>query len=361
MEYVPLALESGGLLALAGHTGITGHSGVSYLTSTANAELVIHNQVDLSLDIPIAATTGTLTKSGAGVLTLAAGNSNHSTVSVNEGTLKLGGGDQTILPGRNMFVNHGATLDLNGAVQQVNILESRQSGSVPRNAMHFGGGTVINSSGAQATLVMATSSSIFAGEIVGNIALVRSHAAGSTADWNLYLPQTWTGPSLFNGGRTIFNDTASLLDTTSIEISNATLYFAGSNNSTEAGILTNRLSDTAPITMSGAMLQFRNRAALIITETMGAVTLKGGRNIIDFAEGGTGVNQTTFIMDSLSREAGSHTTLRFLGIDGTPNDDQQLFINTLNGVATTNINDGLTNHLIGGWATLEREWASYIP
>ena len=361
LEYVPLTLESGGLLALTGHTGITGHSGVSYLTSTANAELVLHNQADLTLDIPIAATTGTLTKSGAGVLTLAAGNTNHSTVSVNEGTLKLGGGDQTILPGRNMFVNLGATLDLNGAVQQVNILESRQSGSIPRNAMHFGGGTVINSSGTQATLVMATSSSIFAGAVTGNIAVVRSNAAGATADWNLYIPQTWTGPSLFNGGRTIFQDTASLLNTTSIEISNATLLFTASNNNTEAGIQTNRLSDTAPITMSGAMFQFRSRASLITTETMGAVTLKGGRNIIDFAEGGTGVNQTTITMDSLSREAGSRTTLRFLNIDGTPSDDQQLFINTLNGVATTNIGDGLTNHLIGGWATFEREWASYIP
>ncbi|MEZ5385658.1 MAG: hypothetical protein R3F13_09085 [Prosthecobacter sp.] len=208
---------------------------------------------------------------------------------------------------------------------------------------------------------MASSSSIFAGNIDGNIAVVRSHAAGSTADWNLYLPQTWTGPSLFNGGRTIFQDTASLLNTTSIEISNATLYFAASNNSTEAGSQTNRVSDTAPITMSGAMFQFRNRAALITTETIGAVTLKGGRNIFDFAEGGTGVNQTTFTMASLAREAGSHTTLRFLNIDGTPNDDQQLFISTLNGVATTNIGDGLTNHLIGGWATFEREWASYIP
>jgi len=361
LEYVPLTLESGGLIALAGNTGISGFSGVSYLTTANNAELSIHTVGDLALPVPIAATTGSLTKSGAGILTLTAGNAAHSTVMVNGGTLRLGGGDQTVLPGRNMFVNEGGTLDLNGTVQQVNILESRQSAVLARNDAHFGGGTVTNSSMDQATLAMATSSSIFAGTITGNIAVARATAAGATADWNLYVDQTYTGPTLLAGGRTILQDTAALTATPSIEISNATFLVTASNNATEAGNQTDRIYDNATITMDGAMFQFRSRAALVTTETLGALTLKGGNNIIDFAEGGTAINNSTVTLASLAREAGSRTTVRFLGIDATPSSGQRLFISNLNGVDTTNIGDGLTNHLIGGWALFEREFASYTP
>ena len=362
LNYVPLTLDSGGMIVLADHTGISGFSGVSYLTTTGNKELDIHTVGNLVLTIPIAGTTGALTKSGPGMLTLAAGNTNHSTVMVNDGTLKLGGGDQTILPGRNMYVNEGGVLDLNGTVQQVNILESRQSAVLARNDTHFGGGTVINSFDAQqATLAMATSSSIFAGSIQGNIAVVRSNAANSTADWNLYVDQSYTGPTLLNGGRTVVNDTASLSGTTSIEISNATLLVTSSNNATEASNLTNRINDAATISLRGGMLQLRSRAALITTETFGAVTLGEGNSIIDFSEGATSINQVDAILISLDRAVGSHATVRFLNIDATPNDDQRLFINTLNGVATTNIGDGLIHDIIGGWATFEREFASYIP
>ena len=363
LNYVPLALDSGGLLVLAGNTGITGFSGVSYLTTTSNRELDLHTVGNITLDIPIAGTTGALTKSGAGTLTLAAGNTNHSTVMVNDGTLKLGGGDQTILYGRNMYVNEGGTLDLNGTVQQVNFLESRYSPVLARNDSNppFGGGTVSNSSVTQATLAMATASSVFAGQITGNIAVVRSTAAGATVDWNLYTEQTYTGPTLYNGGRVILADTASLSATTSIEISNATFLITSSNNTTEPGNLTNRINDAASITLSGAMLQFRNRAALYTTETFGDVILKGGNSIFDFAEGGSGVNQSDIFFASFAREAGSHTTVRFLNIDGQLSGLQRLFFNSLNGVATTNVGDGLTNNLIGGWATFEREFASYTP
>ncbi|MCB1277100.1 autotransporter-associated beta strand repeat-containing protein [Prosthecobacter sp.] len=361
LNYVPLTLDSGGMIVLAGNTGITGFSGVSYLTTTSNRELDIHTVGDLILTIPIAGTTGALTKSGPGTLTLAAGNTNHSTVMVNDGILKLGGGDQTILPGRNMWVNEGGILDLNGTVQQVNILESRQSAVLARNDAHIGGGTVINSSGTQATLAMAGSSSIFAGSIQGDIAVVRSNAANTTNDWNLYADQTYAGPTLFNGGRVILNNGGRLSATTSIELTNATLLITASANSTEPGNLTDRINDAATISLRGSMLQLRSVPAVYTTETFGAVTLGEGNSIIDFAEGGSAVNQTDATFLSLDRAAGSHATVRFLNIDATPNDDERLFINTLNGVATTNLGDGLSNNLIGGWAIFEREFASYIP
>jgi autotransporter-associated beta strand protein len=361
LAYVPLTLDSGGLMALTGNAGITGFSGVSYLTSTSNREIDIHAVDDLTLTVPIAGTSGALTKSGLGVLTLTAGNTTHGTVMVNGGTLKLGGGDQTILPGRSVYVNEGGVLDLNGIVQQVNILESRQSAILARNDAHFGGGTVINSSGTQATLAMAGSSSIFAGSIQGNIAVVRSNAANTTNDWNLYSDQPYTGPTLYNGGRVVLNDTASLSGTTSIEISNATFLITASNNATEAGNLTDRINDAATILLRGGMLQLRGRAALITTESFGAVTLGEGSSIIDFAEAGTAVDQLDAAFLSLARATGSHATVRFLNIDATPNDDARLFITTLNGASTATLGGGLVNNIIGGWATFEREFASYIP
>ncbi|MDP2322508.1 MAG: autotransporter-associated beta strand repeat-containing protein, partial [Gammaproteobacteria bacterium] len=361
LNYVPLTLDSGGMIVLAGHTGITGFSGVSYLTTTANREIIIHALDDLTLNIPISGTTGGLTKSGPGTLTLTAGNTNHGAVMVNDGMLVLGGGDQTILPGRNMFVNEGGVLDLNGTVQQVNLLESRQSAVLARNDTHVAGGTDINSSGTQATLAMAASSSIFAGTIQGDIAVARSNAANTTNDWNLYTDQTYTGPTLYNGGRVILNNGARLSGTSSIELSNATLLINSNNGSVEAGHLTDRINDAATILVRGGMFQLRNLAALYTTETFGVVTLGEGNTLIDFAEGGTGVNQTDVTFLSLERAVGSRATVRFVNIDATPSDDQRLFITTLNGVATTNIGDGLTNDLIGGWAVFEREFASYIP
>ncbi|MEQ1858297.1 MAG: autotransporter-associated beta strand repeat-containing protein [Chthoniobacteraceae bacterium] len=361
LNYVPLTLDSGGLIVLGGNTGITGFSGVSYLTSTSNREINIHTVGDLTLTVPIAGTTGTVTKSGPGTLTLTAGNTNHGTVMVNDGILKLGGGDQTILPGRQIYVNEGGVLDLNGTVQQVILLESRQSAVLARNDAHFGGGTVINSAGTQATLAMTTASSIFAGSIQGNIAVVRSNNANTSSDWNLYVDQPYTGPTLYNGGRVILQDTASLSGTTAIELSNATFLITSNNNATEASNLTDRINDAATISLRGGMLQLRSRAALYTTETFGAVTLGEGNSIIDFAEGGSNVNQVDATFASFSRAPGSRGTVRFVNIDAQPSGLQRIFITTLNGSSTASIGGGLTNDLIGGWATFEREFASYIP
>ncbi|MCB1275555.1 autotransporter-associated beta strand repeat-containing protein [Prosthecobacter sp.] len=353
LNYVPLSLASGGLLALSGNTGIDGFSGVSYLTTVGNAELVIHAVGDLVLNVPIAGTTGALTKSGAGALTLTAGNTAHGTVYVNDGTLMLGGGNQTILPGRSLQVNNGGTLDLNGTAQHFNLLESRLTAVLAQSDLFPGdsGGIVTNSSGTQATLALATGNVTFTGSIQGNVAVVHSQAAAAFQDWNLYSEQTYSGPSLFNGGRTQLLVEGRLTNTSSIEIANATFLIATTNGNTEGQNVSDRVKDTAPITLRGGNLQLRGHAALYTTETLGAVTLGSGQNVIDAAEGGTPVDQSDFTIASLTRAANSHATLRFYNIDGTPNDDARLFITA----APT-----LTNNIIGGWAVFEREFASYI-
>ena len=353
LQYVPLTLESGGLLALGGNAGISGFSGVSYLSTTSNRELILHTAGDLALDVPIAGTTGVLVKSGAGTLTLTAGNTNHSTVYLNDGTLKLDGGNQTILPGRNLQLNEGGTLDLNGTVQNFNLLESRLTAALAQSDLYpaNSGGTVTNSAVAQATLALSTANVTFAGVVQGNVALARSSAAGTFYDWNLYSDQTYTGPTLLNGGRAQLLDAARLSGTSSIEISHATLAFSTSNGSTEPSDFTDRIN-AAPIALRGGMLQVRARASLYTTETMGAVTLSGANSVIDMAEGGTRINQADYTIASLTQAPGSHATVRFYNIDATPSDDTRLFITTA---------PALTNNLIGPWAVFEREFASYIP
>jgi autotransporter-associated beta strand protein len=136
---------------------------------------------------------------------------------------------------------------------------------------------------------------------------------------------------------------------------------SASNTSTEPVSLTDRINDAATITLNGAMFQWRSRAALYTTEQLGAVNIGYASSLIDFAAPGTSVNQADITMASLAQVAGEHGTVRFLNISGNVSALQRLFINNLNGVATTSIGAGLTNNIIGGWATYEREFATYTP
>jgi len=359
-----LTLESGGLLALAGNTGISGSGRIS---TSSNREAIIHAVGDLDISVPFAGFSGGLTKSGNGTLTLGAGNSFTGTVTVNQGILKVGGGDFSLTPNQG-FQLLGGNLDLNGTTQNFNSLFA-QTGTTAVNDSFVAnsGGNVINTSATESTLALTTANVSFFGRI-GNdtpadsdIAVARSTAAGASVDWNLYSNNTYTGATLLSGGRTQLIDGGQLTGTSSIELSNATLLVTNSNISTEPISLTNRINDAASINLRGAMFQWRTRAAFYSTETLGTVTLGAGNSIIDFAEPGSAVNQADVTFSSFAQTPGLHGTVRFINVDGSIPGLQRLFINNLNGVATTNIGDGLTNHLIGGWATFEREFASYTP
>ncbi|MFN9953690.1 MAG: hypothetical protein ACK55I_11365, partial [bacterium] len=94
------------------------------------------------------------------------------------------------------------------------------------------------------------------------------------------------------------------------------------------------------------------------------MTLVEGYNMIQSANGGTGINSATLSVTSLARAGGSAATLRFpdnsLGLIGSVG---RVLISNLNGVDTTTgtVGAGLTNNLIGPWAVVDREFASYIP
>jgi hypothetical protein len=180
----------------------------------------------------------------------------------------------------------------------------------------------------------------------------------------LYNTNTYTGATILNGGLTQLLGKATLGDTgssSSIEISQATLLITN-NNAT--GIyeqqVDNRVSDTAPITMRGGMLEYRARFGTEGTEVFGALTLKEGNSILNVAEPGTGINSSVVTFTSLTQM--NRGTLRFLNVDGAlGNNVGRVMIGNLNGQPTTTVGDGLINNLIGGWAVFEREFASYTP
>ncbi|MBL9132895.1 MAG: autotransporter-associated beta strand repeat-containing protein, partial [Verrucomicrobiaceae bacterium] len=348
-------VDSGGILAFTGNSGIT--NSAALLSTTTNRELIVHALGNLTIASNIVGSTGGLTKTGAGTLELTSGfNTYTGATYINNGVLKLSGGDQTLFQNQNLTLM-GGSLDLNGTIQNVNILRADIQ-ALGRGDLHAPiGGSVINTSGTEATLAVTTGTT-FSGTI-GNgnladsdIAVARSTAAGATSDWNLYGNNTYTGASLFNGGRVQLLDTGRLSGTTSIEISNATFLLGASNTSANLMEAVNRVNDLAPITLRGGMFQGRGYAAETYSETLGALTLAGAGNYIDIAEPGTNLNSMDYTFASLSQAVGSRATLRVFNVDGVLGTATRTFFTS----APT-----LTNNIIGGWAVFEREFASYIP
>ncbi|MEZ0276919.1 MAG: autotransporter-associated beta strand repeat-containing protein, partial [Roseimicrobium sp.] len=349
-----LTIDSGGILALAGNTGILG----GLLSTSTNREMIIHNTGDLEISSAIVSFNGGLTKTGAGILTLSSSFNNFTgQVTINEGTVKLAGGNNTIFPGQNMVLQGGA-LDLNGTVQRFNALFA-QNVSLARGDYYAENtaGTVINTSGTQALLALSTANVNFIGRI-GNdtvsdsdIAVLRGQGAGAYQDWNLNGNNTYTGATLFNGGRVQILDNGRLSGTSSIELSHATLLIGASNTSTELIDNTlDRVNNAATILIRGGMLQFRGRAGLDYSEDLGDVILAEGNAFFDIAEPGTAINSAVITLASLERQANSHATLRIVNVDGT-----------IGSLARVYITDApvLTNNIIGGWAVYERDFASY--
>ncbi|RBP47685.1 putative secreted protein with PEP-CTERM sorting signal [Roseimicrobium gellanilyticum] len=342
-----LTLDSGGILALAGNTGISG----GLLSTTSNREMIVYTVGDLNIASAITLTSGGLTKSGEGMLTLSStGNSFTGNINMLQGTLKLSGGDNTIFFNNTLQLQNG-TVDLNGTLQHFASLV--QSTTAPRNGnlLPNSGGIVTNSQVAtQATLAIRTGGS-FAGSIQGNIAVMRSTDNAAFADWNLYTANTFTGPLLLNGGRTQLLGEATFSNVSAIELSQSTLLLSNNNGTSIADVnINDRINDAAAIYMRGAMFQYRARFGEVGFEKIGDVTLGVGASAIDVAEPGTALNESTLTINSLTREAGSRATLRFFGVDGQIGSLAQIFI--------TNA-PVLDNHIIGGWAVVEREFATY--
>ncbi len=352
-----LTLTAGGVLATG---GATHQLTVPVLNNAAVQDIFF---ADTSTTLNVSSTllgSAGLVKDGDGTLVLASPASNigitgvnsntlSGTVNLSRGTLRLNGGNNTMLPGV-AFVLGGpaSTLDLNGTSQVVGAFLT--DSSTPNS-----GGNIIGGAGSQLVINLSATDRSFTGSIGGSVNLVRSGPNTLT----FQSPNTSTGVALINGGTTSLQSDGSFSGITAFDINYATLA-ADNNAATSLNDNTNRINDAATIALRGGTLSLTGRAQAASTETVGAVTLSQGGSFINATAGGTGINSADLTLTSLTRAVGGGT-VNFTA-SGLIGSNGRVIVNTLNGTSTSTAYAGLTNGIIGGWATVgTSDFATYVP
>ena len=380
-----LQLDSGAVLALQSATiqtsGVGGSNPYVFLTgtNTLNREMIFHTvgaSTVLTVNAPIFASAagtapqGGLTKADAGTLVLGTSELYLGDTTVNGGTLKLAGGQNTIfrpfttaptagnstagVSGQNLTIDFGGALDLNGTTQSVANL---RSGS----GIQLAGGTIINSNGSAATLdVNLSANQTWAGNIsngqsigttTGNTIGLTGSASGGALNFvrdggsftlTVNSPNTLGGAVTFLGGATRLIDLGTFQNASAINVTRSAVIW----DDTGVQAVSNRLS-TSPITLTGGGFQFLSRAGTgsnpLDAISLGTLNLGIGASSIDpTTVNQGGVSQITFAGIG-TRALGS--TLTFNAGNGAGfvlGDNPRVFFTS----APT-----LTNGLIGAWAT----------
>ena len=300
-------------------------------------------------------------KAGAGTLTLAPAATSlnglsgvaHSTMNgqyvLNDGTLKAGTGLTNVFGALNYFALNGGTLDLNGTSQMVHgFFSDSVVGGAP--------GIVTSSTGTGHLLINSDNGARnFAGSIQGATKLTRS----SANNLSFYSNNTYTGATVINGGNILLRDDGAFSATSAISVNyTGGLYLenAGSANNSN-----NRVNDAAPITLRGGVIELRGRAQTATTETMGAVALAESASFINAVLGGTGINSADLSFSGLTRSA--NATVNFTAATaGQAGSSARIQFATIGGTSTATAGGGLTNGILGGWATIgTSDFATYIP
>ncbi|MBB5031378.1 autotransporter-associated beta strand repeat-containing protein [Prosthecobacter vanneervenii] len=360
-----LTSSSGGILVTSGSSTISG--GVLNQVNTSSP-FNIWTPGTASLTITSLLTGGNGTsngaisfvKAGAGTLTLSTPQSSISGLTtgvnslsgqfvINQGTLVLNGGKNT-LQANNFIAINGGTLDLNGNSQQVLALFTD-------GAVNGAGGTITSNTGTGNLVINQDNNARnWAGAVTGSVNLTRSGQNTLT----IYSPQTYTGTTLLNGGAITLRDNATLANTTSIDINYATLT---ADNNTGTIDLTNRINDAAAINLRGGTLALQGRALVASSETVGTVTLAQSNSFISsVVGGGTGINSSDLIIGNLVRTTGGGTVNFTAATGGQIGSSARVILNQINGVSTSTAFAGLTNNIIGGWAVIgTSDFATYVP
>ncbi|MGB8170580.1 MAG: hypothetical protein WCF18_23960, partial [Chthoniobacteraceae bacterium] len=323
-----LSLSSGGILVKTGSSSSI--SGGILAQAAAASPFNFWTLGDLTISSVLNGGNGTsnatvgFVKAGAGTLTLSSPtssipgltglsvNSLSGLTAINQGTLKLAGGTNTIQANNFLEIGVGGTLDLNGTSQYV-------LGLFTDGAVNGAGGTITSSSGA-ATLVQNADNAArnFAGAITGNVFWNRAGQNTLT----VLSPQTYSGGTLLNGNTTVLRDAGALTTTSSIDLNFATLTV----DNTGSTDLPDRLSDSANISLRGGTLNVNGRAQTASTETVGPIVLDSGYNVITPAVGGTGVNSVELTTMIVVRSGSGSATLQVGGTNlGTIGSNSRFF------------------------------------
>jgi autotransporter-associated beta strand protein len=232
--------------------------------------------------------SGTLTKTGSGVLTLSGTSSYTGLTTIQDGVLRLGGSERITT---DVFISTGAVFDLNGFDETIFTLE--------------GDGDVLLGSG---TLTFAgMTGSVFSGDISGSGGLIKT----SEGRW------VFTGDASHTGGTTIaegilqvgdFGTTGTLAGDVEVQ-GGATLAFARSNGLDFSGVISGSggVSNNGQLTLSG------------VNSYSGATTLFGGTLSIthgDSLGSFTPAPQTRlfFVQDATLRAAAAATVFDSYGV-----------------------------------------------
>lgn len=179
-------------------------------------------------------TANAFTKFGDGILILGGANLIAGDVSVQAGTLRLGGGSPLSAMNSELNLNAGATLDLNGTSVTAETLGGNNR-AVNAEALGVVGGRVTNTSGTRATLAIAatgaTPAQNFAGTIEGNLRVMKSGTSVFNIDgYHASTPDA--GNNTFTGGVAIYG----LNQSGGINLNNSTFGLGGFGGATAGAV-----------------------------------------------------------------------------------------------------------------------------
>ncbi|WP_395736536.1 autotransporter-associated beta strand repeat-containing protein [Prosthecobacter sp.] len=347
--------SSGGLLALAGNSGIT--SGQYQSSGNVTLDFQVPAGSSFTLNALINSQNGWV-KAGAGTLVLNQGYFTNagaaSTVTINGGTVQLGATaganalfvlpTATVPSATNLNLNNG-TLDLNGNSQLVGTMTSS-------SVLPYGGGTALapnnvitNTSATAATFYTNAAATVFSGEINGNLSFDKS---GNTA-MKLSSPSSYIGATTIRGGSLTLQDSGVLTGTSSITLNYAELILDNSGLSEN----TARISATVPLNFNGGTLRV-NTSSLVDSQNLGTISLNGGSNLFFITEyGGTTVSNTaspTFNVANLVQTNNAALLIEapYGGYLGSfANANARIFVNSMNGVAFNA--SSMVNGIVAPW------------
>ncbi len=348
-----LTLSAGAIIA---DGGVTHTLSVPVLNNVAVQNFYnVTSGTTLEITSAIVGTAGWV-KTGAGTVTFSPPSSpiagrGASTISgnatINEGTVILNGGNNTLAATNFIILGPNGTLNLNGNSQLGRLMTDA--------AVENGGGIVTGNASSVLVTVQDNTGRNWAGSMQGAMSFLRTGDNTLT----MYSDNTYTGKTLLAGATTALRDSARLSGTSDIEIVYATLNIDNTNGVRD---LTDRVNDAAPITLRGGTINFLGRAQTASTETLGDVTLVKGNSFISSALGGTGVNSADLTLTSLTRAVGGGTINFTAATGGQAGSAARILIPTINGASTATVGGGLVNGIIGGWAIIgTSDFATYIP
>lgn len=262
-------------------------------------------------------------------------NTGGNSLTINGGTVKLAGGNNTLYSGQttganqNLAVGPGGILDLNGNVQVAGDLRS------PNNNAFFGSGGTLTSTGGAAMFVSRQANANWGGQITGPVTFVMGNNVMGNVE-RFYQDNTYTGRTAVFGGTLDLTDFGRLSGTSAIDLNYGVLNITNTSANNGRANLTDRVSDSAPITMRGGAILLQGRAQSASSETLGAVTLARGNSNLNVSSPGTGVFSAELTLTSLT-QSNIDAVTNVQGASGQAGNTTRLFIGNGTSLLSNNI------------------------